>query len=415
MRIGLIIYNDLNTLSGGYLYDRMLVERLRRDGDHVEIISLPWRNYVRHLGDNLRQRALLDRCRALNLDLLLQDELNHPSLTWSNRWLRARLGVPLISIVHHLRADETHPAWLIPLYRAVESNYVNSVDGFIFNSHSTRRAVFRLLTRPRPHIVAWPAADHLNPPQTAKIANLVEQRSRDLGPLRVLAVGNVIGRKNLHTLIDALARLPAEKWSLVIAGGLSVDPAYVRRLQRRIARRGLNQSFGAAPQAAPLAPQPWGEGSADPVKPTKASPRIGGRGADQPHRPFQQPGHVHFTGPVDAEGLRQLYAASHIMALPSYEGFGIVYLEAMAYGVIPVASTRGAAGEIIHDDVDGYLIHPEDASELARQLQGLYANRERLAQMGAAARRRFDIHPTWDESMAKVSRWLHEFMRERRS
>ena len=44
MRIGLVIYGSLDTLSGGYLYDRMLDEHLRRQGDEVEIISLPWRN-----------------------------------------------------------------------------------------------------------------------------------------------------------------------------------------------------------------------------------------------------------------------------------------------------------------------------------------------------------------------------------
>ncbi len=269
MRIGLIIYSDLNTLSGGYLYDRMLVDQLRKGGDEVEIISLPWRNYVRHLGDNLHRRALLDRCRSLKPDLLLQDELNHPSLAWSNRWLRAQLDIPLISIVHHLRADETHPAWLTPLYRTVESSYVNSVDGFIFNSRNTRRAVTRLLTRPRPGVVAYPAADHLDPPPTARVVKWVERRSREPRPLRVLAVGNVIERKNLHTLIDALARLPGETWRLVIAGDLDIDPVYVRRLQNLIASKGLSQSVGSAP----LAPQSWGERPAGQARPSKASPR----------------------------------------------------------------------------------------------------------------------------------------------
>ncbi len=54
MRLGLVIYGNLETISGGYLYDRKLVEHLERQGDQVEIISLPWRNYARHLGDNLQ-------------------------------------------------------------------------------------------------------------------------------------------------------------------------------------------------------------------------------------------------------------------------------------------------------------------------------------------------------------------------
>ncbi len=78
MKLGLVIYGSLDTLSGGYLYDRKLVEYLRAQGDTVEIISLPWRNYAAHLTDNLHFRLPPD------LDLLIQDELNHPSLISAN-------------------------------------------------------------------------------------------------------------------------------------------------------------------------------------------------------------------------------------------------------------------------------------------------------------------------------------------
>ena len=43
MRIGLVIYGDLSTASGGFLYDRMLVEAFRRAGDTVDVISFPWK------------------------------------------------------------------------------------------------------------------------------------------------------------------------------------------------------------------------------------------------------------------------------------------------------------------------------------------------------------------------------------
>ena len=72
MKIGLLIYGSLDTVSGGYLYDRKLVEYLRAQGDTVEIISLPWRNYAAHLMDNFRFRL------PPGLDLLIEDELNHP-------------------------------------------------------------------------------------------------------------------------------------------------------------------------------------------------------------------------------------------------------------------------------------------------------------------------------------------------
>ena len=78
MNLGLLIYGSLETLSGGYLYDRKLVEYLRSQGDMVEVSSLPWRNYPAHLADNLNFR--LPRGPAL----LIQDELNHPSVLAAN-------------------------------------------------------------------------------------------------------------------------------------------------------------------------------------------------------------------------------------------------------------------------------------------------------------------------------------------
>ena len=77
MRIGLVIYGGLDTVSGGYLYDRKLVEYLEANGDEVEIISLPWRNYAGHILDNFN-RNLMRKLSAANYDVLLQDELNHP-------------------------------------------------------------------------------------------------------------------------------------------------------------------------------------------------------------------------------------------------------------------------------------------------------------------------------------------------
>ncbi|MEJ5226295.1 MAG: hypothetical protein WHV44_17665, partial [Anaerolineales bacterium] len=100
MRLALIIYGSLNTLSGGYFYDRKLVESLRAAGDTVEIISLPWRNYAAHLTDNLTFRL------PRGFDLIIQDELNHPSLIAANRRPHP---CPVISLVHHLRCSEQRP------------------------------------------------------------------------------------------------------------------------------------------------------------------------------------------------------------------------------------------------------------------------------------------------------------------
>ena len=114
MRIGLIIYGSLDRLSGGYIYDRMLVEHLRGHKDDVEIIALPERSYAHHLWDNL-SRQLKHHLEELDCDLLLQDELNHPSLFLLNRELREKVSYPIVSIVHHLRCCEENSPVINPI------------------------------------------------------------------------------------------------------------------------------------------------------------------------------------------------------------------------------------------------------------------------------------------------------------
>lgn len=137
MRIGLVIYGSLETVTGGFIYDRNLVEHLRSRGDQVEIFSLPWRNYARHVLDNFNSRLIASLVQA-PVDILVQDELNHPSLFLLNAKLKRQANFPIVSIVHHLRCHESRPRWQNSWYAKVESQYLSQVDGYVFVSQTTR-------------------------------------------------------------------------------------------------------------------------------------------------------------------------------------------------------------------------------------------------------------------------------------
>ena len=173
MKIGLVIYGSLNTLSGGYMYDRKLVEYLRAQGDTVEIISLPWRNYSSHLMDNFSFKL------PANFDILIQDELNHPSLIGANR---GEHPYPIISLVHHLRCSELRPKWQNDLYRIVEKKYLQSVGGFIFNSQTTKGVVNGLMAHEKRSVVAYPPTDRFG--ETISEEEIKSRTTRD--PLRIL-------------------------------------------------------------------------------------------------------------------------------------------------------------------------------------------------------------------------------------
>ena len=352
MRIGLLIYGTLETQSGGYLYDRRLVAHLRAAGDTVEVLSLPWRHYAAHLGDSLSP-AWAARLRAARFDVLLEDELNHPSL------LRAPGLVPRetrrVSIVHHLRCSERRPAWQNGLYRAIETRYLRGVERFIFNSQTTRASVEALIGPATRAVVAVPAGDRWTGLPTEGV---IAARAQTPGPLRVIAVGNVIERKGFHTLIDGLALLPRDDWRLRVCGRLDAEPDYAQRLRAQVERLGLG-------------------------------------------------GQITLAGGLGDAALAEALANSDVLAVPSsYEGYGIVYVEGMGFGLPALASAAGAAGEIITPGRDGCLVPPEDPAAVAAALKPLLADRDRLRAMSLAARRRFDTHPTWDQSMARIRKFL---------
>ena len=70
---------------------------------------------------------------------------------------------------------------------------------------------------------------------------------------------------------------------------------------------------------------------------------------------------VHFLGHVD--NLQEVLPVADVLVLPSlHESFGLVGLEAMACGVVPVLTSRGGAGEFITDGSNGFLREPDDVA-----------------------------------------------------
>ncbi len=348
MKIGLIIYGSIDTLSGGYMYDRMMVEYLRAQGDTVEIISLPWRNYAAHLTDNFSFKLLP------NLDILIQDELNHPSLIGANR---GKHPYPIISLVHHLRCSELRPKWQNDLYRVAEKKYLQSVDGFIFNSQTTKGVVNSLIGNSKPDVVAFPPTDRFG---DAISEEAIEERGKKK-ELRVLFLGNVMGRKGLRTLLEAVS-FQQSALQVDVVGSLTTEPEYAKEMQEFVTVNGLSST-------------------------------------------------VHFHGSLNNQPLIDKLKNAHVLVVPSsYEGFGIVYLEGMGFGLPAIGTTAGAASEVIRDGMDGFLIEPGDAHSLATKLQFMNERRDVLVQMSLAARTRYLTQPKWNQTANQIREFLLSFL-----
>ena len=91
---------------------------------------------------------------------------------------------------------------------------------------------------------------------------------------------------------------------------------------------------------------------------------------------------IEILGRVSEDALRELYAHSDIFYMVSFiEGFGIVYGEAMSYGMPIIASRTGATPELVTDGVNGLLCDPESIDDMAAKIRlvcGEKALRERM-------------------------------------
>jgi len=96
-----------------------------------------------------------------------------------------------------------------------------------------------------------------------------------------------------------------------------------------------------------------------------------------------------FTGFVPDATLDTLYRRAALFALPSRgEGFGLVYLEAMARGVPCVGSIHDAAREVIADGETGRLVDQGDVGALAEAIAALLIDETQRLAMGEAGRLR---------------------------
>jgi phosphatidyl-myo-inositol dimannoside synthase len=117
-----------------------------------------------------------------------------------------------------------------------------------------------------------------------------------------------------------------------------------------------------------------------------------GDGNDRPRlenkaRLVEGGGRVHFLGFASPGLLDACYRKTSVFALPSRgEGFGLVYLEAMARGLPCIGSRQDAAGDVIVDGATGHLVDHTDSAALAARIVRLLTDENERRAMGEAGR-----------------------------
>jgi glycosyltransferase involved in cell wall biosynthesis len=327
------IPGDLDTPTGGYIYDKRMIAELR---------ALGWRPEVLNLGDGFPTPNALTlaaakahltevpKGRAIVIDGLAFGVLPEAAEALCETH-------PLIGLVHHPLALETGvtPEQAVALHES-ERAALACTRGVIVTSPATARTLAADYGVSAERItIVQPGTDR------PKVV-----RRNSAGPAHLLAVGAVVPRKGYDVLTDALGLLLDLPWRLTIVGDCSRDPPTAARLRADIERH-----------------------------------RLGPR--------------VTIEDAIPAERLAALYAASDLFVLPSrYEGFGMAYAEAIAYGLPVIATTAGAIPDTVPSTA-GVLVPPDDVAALAAVLRRLIEQPEEREKLAAGARAAAGRLPTW--------------------
>ena len=149
---------------------------------------------------------------------------------------------------------------------------------------------------------------------------------------------------------------------------------------------------------------------------TDASLVLVGDGDDRPRlerlaRDLRVSERAHFLNGLTPEQLFACYANCDLFALPSRgEGFGMVFLEAMAVAKPVIGGAHGGIPDIVEDGVTGLLVRHGDVERLAQALELLLNNPSRSREMGVLGRDRIETTFSFAQFQLHLSEILNNVL-----
>jgi len=331
------IPGDITQLTGGFIYERKLLEALRATGLDVTHIELP-----PGFPDPTAQETAIARAQLIAIPPerpVILDGLVFGSIDTE---VLDAMAAPVVAMLHHPLGLETGlpEARARHLLAREAENLKRAAHVVVPSPHTSAILQAEFGVAPERISIALPGFEQPAPGDSTKAA-----------PPLILSVGLLAARKGHDVLIDALAQITDLDWQAQIVGSAH-DPDVARALAEQIDRLGL-----------------------------------GAR--------------VRLMGPVEREELDASYHTATLFALATrYEGYGIVFGEAMLHGLPIVSCRTGAVPDTVPKKAG--LLVPVDAPEaFANALRGLLIDSELRVEMAAASRAAGARLPGWSTA-AKI-------------
>ncbi|MBW8322402.1 MAG: glycosyltransferase [Rhizobium sp.] len=329
---------DLALNTGGYAYDRRVIAGLLESGWSVQSLSLG-KGFPAPSPEMKREAER--RLSALpDGGLVVIDGLAFGVLDqWAEREAR-RLRI--VALVHHPLALETGlDSTQQSFFHDCERRALSFARHVIVTSPMTARELeAHYNVPPRRITVAIPGTD---PAPTATGTG---------DPPNIISIGTLTPRKGHDILISALKAVEHLPWQATIVGSQTLNPATATLLRRQLETLGLADRISLAGEC------------------------------DDP---------------------RALLAGADIFALASrFEGYGMVFAEALSQGLPIVACRTGAIPEVVPEDA-GLLVPVDDIGAFAQALHSLLTDKTLRRAKAEAARRAGAQLPGWATTVDIIS------------
>jgi glycosyltransferase involved in cell wall biosynthesis len=347
-RVVFAVPGALTIPTGGYAYDARIIAELRARGWQVEVLDL---------GDGFPRPSAqaLAAARARLPALPRQDPIVIDGLAFGvlpDVATALAASHRLIALVHHPLALE---AGLSPreaeVLRGSECRALAAAKRVIVTSAFTARLIVSDYAVPPDRVtIVRPGNDRVAP-----------GRGSGQETVSLLAVGAIAPRKGYDVLLAALASLQDQPWRLTIVGDRSRDPDTAARLDADLAQLKLTDR-------------------------------------------------VRCTGAVSAEQLAEFYSSADLFVLASrFEGYGMAFAEAIAYGLPVIGTTAGAIAETVPASA-GVLVPPDDIAVFSAALRQLIEDPSRRRRLAASARAAAAELPTWLDAAEVFARAIVDVM-----
>lgn len=336
------IPGDIAQLTGGFLYERQLLEALQHSGRTVRHLQLP-AGFPDASAEETAQAAAILAAVPADMPVIL-DGLVFGSIDPAA--LRA-MRAPIIAMLHHPLGLETglSPARARHLLTREAENLSLAAHVVVPSPHTAQILQAEFGVTSERISIALPGFT-----RPARIATPPQR------PPLILSVGLLAARKGHDVLLQALAQITDLDWQAEIVGKAH-DPAIAAALHTQCDELGLTDR-------------------------------------------------VRFLGVLSRADLDTRYRAAHVFALATrYEGYGMVFGEAMLHGLPIVTCHTGAVPDTVPEGA-GLLVPTDAPDAFAQALRSVLSDAAQHRAMSLASAAAGARLPTWRDTATVMGRVL---------